>query len=287
MSFHQDIVAMTPFVPHAFADLVAMRAFPAGAIPEPVYQRLCEQYAALDDVEMSRIVYTNDGLHITGVIAAPKAQKPAGLIMYNRGGSGNFGLLAVHTLMRQFVPLVRAGYVVASSNYRGNDGGEGKDKFGGRDVDDVVKLHEIMRAHKLVDGKPCFVIGHSRGGMMTYLLMKRGLPMRAAIAIAAVSDLRGWNSIRPEIVENVYKRYIPGFEANEEALLAERSAICWPLLLLHGTNDDRVPHDQSEKLAAKLTSPYELVLFPGGNHTLTRDWPEVLRHSEDWMKLHA
>lgn len=288
------MITSTPFTPHNFDELVAMRAFPEGAMPEPAYSRYCSEYTAIDDVEVSRITYPSpDGLSITGIVALPKNAQNADLVIYNRGGSGNYGILTVRSVMTQFIPLARAGYVVAGSNYRGNDGSEGKDEFGGRDVDDVIALHDLARKELPVNQKPCFTIGHSRGGLMTYLLMKHGLPMRAAIAIAAVSDLRGWNNARSQMVETVYKRFIPGFEANAEALLSDRSALCWPqaltspLLLLHGTKDDRVPHTQSEELAALLTNPHELVLFEGGNHSLLRHWDEVLKRTLDWMARYA
>lgn len=298
MSFHPRIVALTPFTPHAYENLMAMRALPVGAIPENVYAKMIREFNAVDDVNIERITYMHEGLKITGVVASPKAAaaKNTDIIIYNRGGSGNYGLLALHTILRQFIPLARAGYVVSGSNYRGNDGGDGKDEFGGRDVDDVVTLHDITRAHPLVNDKPCFVIGHSRGGMMTYLLMKRGFPMRAAIAIAAVSDLFGSETFRQELRENVHKRYIPDFETNENEALQSRSAIYWPeklnapLLLLHGTKDEAVPYEQSVALAAKLQAlhaTHELVTYENGNHSLVRHWSEVSAQILDWLRRYA
>ena len=284
------------FTPHDYAALAAMRAFPEGAMPELAYQKICKDYRAVEDVAVSRITYASDGLNITGLMAEPvPAHPPKGLVIYNRGGSGNYGILTAHTVMRQFVPLARAGYLVVGSNYRGNDGSDGHDEFGGRDVDDVRALYDIAKTHPLAGDKPPFIIGHSRGGMMTYVLLKRGLKARAAVAIAAVSDLRGWNKARGEMRERVYKRFIPNFEANEEALLEERSALCWskkisaPLLLLHGTKDDRVPHSQSEQLSELLAAhdkPHKLVLYEGGNHALTRHWDAVMKEMIGWLKKH-
>ncbi len=294
MSFHPDITHLEPFVPHNFDALTAMRAFPEGAMPEVAYQKICKNYAEVTDVSVQRITYTSDGLSITGIMAEPSST-PKGIVIYNRGGSGNYGILTVHAVMRQFVPLARAGYLVVGSNYRGNDGGEGKDEFGGRDVGDIIALYNIAKAHPLADNKPPFIIGHSRGGMMTYLLLKRGLQARAAITIAAVADLRGWNQAHSEMRERVYKRFIPDFELHEETSLNERSALCWPekisapLLLLHGTGDDRVPHMQSEQLTAKLKQlgkPHALVLYEGGNHALTRHWEAVMQETLNWLLKH-
>jgi dipeptidyl aminopeptidase/acylaminoacyl peptidase len=301
VSFHPDITNLTRFSPHAYSELVALNALPEGAVPEPVYEKMKSEYTGVTDVDVFKIHYRYDGLTITGIIAAPQHSAENitpkhDLVLYNRGGSGNYGLLTLHTVMRQFIPLARAGYVVAGSNYRGNDGGDGKDEFGGRDVDDVFALHDIMRAHPLVNDAPCFTIGHSRGGMMTYLLMKYGLKMRAAVVLAGASDLMSTTDFREEMRERVYMRYIPDFEHRSTDALRERSAVCWPeqltapLLLMHGTNDNAVPHTQSEALATKLATlnkPHELVLFEQGNHALVRHWSEVQTRTHEWLKRYA
>jgi len=270
MSFHSDIVSLEPFRPHALDDLTQMRAFPEGAMPEPAYKKLCEQYAAVEDVKIERIIYKNDWLNITGLIATPSV--PAkGVVVYNRGGSGNYGILTVHAVMRQFVLLARAGYLVVGSNYRGNDGSEGKDEFGGGDVDDAVKLHSIARAHPLATGGD-YLIGHSRGGMMCFLMLKRGFKADAAVALAPVCDIRGWKI--------------------DESLHEDRSAVCWPerittpTLLLHGTRDEAIPHSQSEMLDSLLTVPHELHLYEGGNHALTRHWNDVMARQLAWLSAH-
>lgn len=294
MSFHPDIISRETFVPHSYEALEAVRAFRPEQLPEPAYEKMVNTYKQIDDVIVERITYMHDGLKITGITAVPNnaAANSCDLVIYNRGGSGNYGILTVHTVLRQFVPLVRAGYVVTGSNYRGNDGSDGRDEFGGHDVDDVIALHNMMQQHPAVNDKPCFLIGASRGGMMTYLLIKHKLPVRAAVTIAAVSNQLNWESFRPEMHENVYKRFIPDFEKNEKEALRKRSAICWPealnvpLLLLHGTSDSAVQHSQSEALAAVLKAlnyPHELVLYEGGNHALTRDWADVSKRILDWL----
>lgn len=282
-------VSRETFTPHDYQQLAAIRAFPEGAMPEAAYRKICSEYASVEDVSVERIIYSHDGLQITGLLAAPSSgMAPKGLVIYNRGGSGNYGILTVHAAMRQFVPLARAGYLVVGSNYRGNDGGDGQDEFGGRDVGDVMALYELVKE----EHRPPFIVGHSRGCMMNYLLLKKGLKARAVVSIAGVAELRNWNQFRSEMRERVYKRFIPDFEAHEAESLAERSAICWPdhisapLLLLHGTKDDRVQHEQSEMLAdalERLGKPYKLVHYEGGNHALTRHWDAVMNETLEWL----
>lgn len=279
------------FIPHSIDYLESIRAFPEGAIPAVVYEKHRQQYEAVSDIRVERVTYDNDGLSITGLIATPDAT-PKGVVVYNRGGSANFGILTLHAVMRQFIPLARAGYLVLGSNYRGNDGGEGKDEFGGRDVDDSIRLYELAAPKD----RPAFIIGHSRGCMETYLMLKKGFHANAAVCIAGVADTRGWNDFRSEMRERVYKRLIPDFEAREQEALEERSVLCWPeeiscpILLLHGTSDDRVQHQQSEKLAAefaRLGKPHELVLYDGGNHALTRHWDDVMKRTLNWLEYYG
>lgn len=279
------------FIPHDIAYLETIRAFPEGAIPHPVYEKHRQQYEESTDVTVERVTYEHDGLSITGLIATPQ-EPPKAVVVYNRGGSGNFGILTLHTVIRQFLPLARAGYLVIGSNYRGNDGGEGRDEFGGRDVDDAIALYDQAAPPAL----HAYLIGHSRGCMESYLMLKKGFPARAMVGIAGVADALEWNNQRSQMRESVYKRLIPDFEAREHEALTERSAVYWPekiscpLLLLHGTADDRVHHRQSEALAEKLEAlgkPHKLVLYEGGNHALTRHWDDVMRRSIDWMESHA
>jgi dipeptidyl aminopeptidase/acylaminoacyl peptidase len=294
MSFHPDIVSIAPFVPHDLAYLDRMRSFPEGAVPQMAYDKLIKQYNAASDIKIERIKYLSDNLNITGLIAAPVG-RCKGVVIYNRGGSGNYGMLTLHAIMRHFIPLARAGYFVIGSNYRGNDGGDGQDEFGGRDVDDVFKLHEIARAHPAASHPDNFLIGHSRGGMTSFLMLRRGFKARAAIGIAPVCDVREWNTPGNRMREIVYKRFIPGFLDDDEAALSARSVLDWPeavtcpLLLLHGTKDEAVPHSQSLALSMLLEKPeqHELVLYQGGNHALVRHWDDVTAKSLGWLEAYA
>jgi dipeptidyl aminopeptidase/acylaminoacyl peptidase len=292
MNWESRLIASEPFAPEPFAALG--NAFPEGAVPEAAYQGWCKDYAAIADVDVRRIAYESDGLKITGLAAFPKnlAQGAHPLTLYNRGGSREFGRLTVRAALYNLVPLARMGHIALASNYRGSAGGEGVDTFGGADVRDVLGLLAIGQEHPGWDGRSRYMIGHSRGGMMTYLAIKAGAPLNAAIAIAALADLEQSARERPGM-EDFFRRIIP--KDSPEAR-AERSAIRWPealsvpLLLLHGDADERVSVSQSQALAQALTRigmPHRLVLYPRGNHALTRHWSEAQREMGEWIAAHA
>lgn len=285
------------FTPHTYEDLRAARAFPDDSIPEAAYNRMCADYSAMADIDVRRIIYASDGLKVTGIMALPQGDTPSPLVVYNRGGNREFGKLTVYAVMRQMVPLARAGYIVLASNYRGNDGGEGTEEFGGADVNDVLNLLVLGRANPRWDGVNSYLLGHSRGGMMNYLAIKRGANVNAAVSIAAPSDLFASGRERAEIENHVHRELI--LTPQEQARAAEyekRSAVFWPekiagtpILLQHGDNDIRVDITHSLRLAEALRAigaKHKLVVYPGGNHALIRDWNTVLQETLDWFQAH-
>ena len=286
------ILSAERFIPHTLQHLIDAHVF-ANALPEAFYTKITADYDALTDVTVQRIVYESDGLKVTGLMALPTNITPGKhpLLIYNRGGNREFGKLTVLSAMRSMVPFAQAGYIVFASNYRGNDGGEGREEFGGSDVNDVMNLIAIGHENPAWDGKNTHMIGHSRGGMMTALAMKRGVKLNSAILIAALTNAHVLLE-DPLMVKYVLEPLVPDYAGNPAAL-TDRSAVDWPqalnapILLLHGDKDERVNVENSQALqtaltAAKKTS--ELVIYPGGNHALIRHWNEVLAACLAWMK---
>jgi dipeptidyl aminopeptidase/acylaminoacyl peptidase len=291
----EGIMANAPFVPHSYAHLQEAKVFKPGALPEPAYRKICEEYAALTDVTVSRILYDSDGLAVSGLFAQPQEVVTAGhpLLIYNRGGNKEFGKLTVLSVIRSMAPFARKGYLVFASNYRGNDGGEGEEEFGGSDVNDVMNLLEIARQHEGFDGKNAYMLGHSRGGMMTYMALRRSAKVNAAISLAGMADIWQSGKDRPEMEEKVYRHLIRSQGASREMDYKNRSALCWPeeiyvpLLLLHGSADEAVGVGHSERLAAALAAAgrtAELHIYPNGNHALVRYWEDVLARCLAWME---
>lgn len=285
------LLSARPFVPHSLAHLTEARVFPS-PLPALAYDKLCEEYAALRDVEVWDITYESDGLAVTGLMALPKDREgPHPVLVYNRGGSREYGKLTLLNVLRSMVPFAQDGMLVFASNYRGNAGGEGVEEFGGAEVRDVLRLLAIARAHPDGDGRNAFMIGHSRGGMMTALAMKAGAELNAAISIAGIGDAR--RLLHSEaLCRQVLLPLVPGFAEAPQAALEARSPVLWPeaitapLLLLHGDNDRDVDVADSRALHQAITAVggiSGLVVYPGGGHALLRHWPDVLTRCRDWL----
>ena len=62
-----------------------------------------------------------------------------------------------------FYGFASQGFVVLASQYRGNDGGEGRDEVGGADVADVMALMQVALRLPYTDAANVFLYGLSRG----------------------------------------------------------------------------------------------------------------------------
>lgn len=237
-------------------------------------------------VKVYRITYLSDGLKVNGFLAEPaKAGRYPGII-YNRGGNREFGKIGPGQLLHYMVNIARWGYVVVASQYRGNDGGEGQEEFGGADVNDVLNLLPVLDQVPLADTARIGMFGGSRGGLMTYLALTRTDRIKAAVVLAGMTDAVRSIAERPEMGTKVYAEVMPGYESNPDSVLITRSPVQWaerlcpatPILLLHGTADWRVSPRDAMDMADRLYTlkrPFRMLLFEGGDHSLTEFRKEV------------
>ena len=177
-------------------------------------------------------------------------------------------------------PLAAEGYVVVATNYRGNSGGEGKEQFGGEDVNDVRNLIKSLKEFEKANTEKVGLLGISRGGMMNYLTLKSepGLNIKAIVTIGGITDMNETIKYHPQI-EDVAIELIPDFNQNREAELKKRSAVYWtdelpkniPMLILHSKEDQHVSYSQIPSFADSLLAygvPHKLVSFEDDNHGL-------------------
>ncbi|WP_368649942.1 alpha/beta hydrolase family protein [Brucella intermedia] len=247
----------------------------------------------LEQVRIRRITYASDGLPVAGYLMEPLAPGKHPAIIYNRGGYGEFGALAPDVGLLQLADLAAEGYVVVASQYRGTAGAPGHDEFGGADVADVLNLIPLLDAMDNVDASRIGMMGHSRGGMMTYLALARTTRIKAAVILAGPADLAGSLDERPEMAR-VYETAIDARGAQLVNALRKRSAVNWvdklpkdvPLLLVHGTADWRVSPTESIRMASLLLEyrvPFRLMLLEGDDHGLTGHPIELRVQTRQWF----
>ena len=257
--------------------------------------RFKEKYSYLNKVIIEEITYESDGNIVKGYLAYPKVIGKYPGIIYNRGGNLDFGSLNIYKATFILAKVASWGYVVVGSQYRGNMGGTGgRDEFGGAEVNDVLNLVPLLANMQQADTSKLGLYGWSRGGMMTYLTLKKSKRFKAAVVGGGLSDLRMTMNTRTDTFETVYDDLIPDYRKHKEKSLDERSAIIFvdeickttPILMLHGTSDWRVVPQMSLNLSAafiKAKVPHRLVLFEGGDHGLNEFNDEVDSMAKQWF----
>lgn len=246
---------------------------------------------AAENVSCCRFEYASDGNAISGFAAFPKnISEKIPVIIYNRGGSFDFGLVDDQFLFTFLSRLASWGYFVIGTQYPGNSCSEGIEEFGGEsDVRSVLKLKEIIDQLSFVNKERIGMFGHSRGGMMTYLCLKRVGWIKTALTVGGLTNLESTVAFRPEM-DHVYKKAFNSTAAGK----ASRSVVNWvdeldkssSLCMLHGGADTRVLPKGSIDLAQKLDEigyNYSLHVLQGGSHYLMnrRDIAEAIM--KDWF----
>ncbi len=253
---------------------------------------------AIDNSTVEKITYSSDGLKVKGYVAYPNTielNEKLPCVIWCRGGIGNSGAIDSFNAKGIFGQLASWGYVVFSSQYRGNEGGEGKDEFGGDDVNDVLNLIDLADTFDFADSTIWGIEGWSRGGMMTYLSLTKSNIFKAAVVIGGIANLR-CNSDESKFMRKLYEVTMgehgsEGFNekcqsrsiVNSVEQLNEKT----PMLIIHGTADNRVlPHDSLDLSyeLLRLQREFRLVMLENGDHFLKKHRQTVDSLRKDWFE---
>lgn len=227
-------------------------------------------------IDVYTFIYNSDGINVAGFLAVPKKYDyKLPVIIFNRGGTGDFGLVTHGLLLTRIAKLAKQGYLVIGSQYPGNMLSEGHDERGGvSDIKSVLNLHLIIINLPFADSNNIGMYGESRGGMMTYICMARVNWIKTVLIVGGQTNLDRSAIDRPEMNE-VYKKHFKNNQQNRD----KRSVVKWvdklnkstSLCLIHGSSDKRVNVLESLELAEKLSEinyPYSLHILNGGDHML-------------------
>jgi acetyl esterase/lipase len=120
-------------------------------------------------------------------------------------------------------------------------------------LQDVVLAVEFARtlAPRLV------LVGHSAGGHLA--LLAAGRTRLPVVAVAAVCDPPTWDN--PAVAA-----FFDGLPPPREGSPLAQSPLGVPQILVHGTRDETVPFEQSQRLAAAAREEAELVALEGVDH---------------------
>lgn len=263
---------------------------------EKLYSKAEYEHAINDrKFEMERLTYSSDGLELVAYLYQPTQAKNNKFptIIFNRGGyiRGDIG----YELAPLFHRLASEGFVVIAPLYRASNGTKGKDEVGGSDVNDLMNILPLARSLEFVDTNNLFMYGESRGGMMTFQALRNGFPVNAAATFGAFTDFQMLINNQPKLYEPLIKAIWSDFETRKEVIIKQRSAVFWadkinvPVLLMHGGADNSVDPMQTLNLAQllqKLNKSYELVIYNGDNHILSKNQKDRDARAIAWFKKH-
>jgi len=219
------------------------------ALPDELSEK-CESY---------KFSYLSDDVRVKAYISIPleciESETPYQCIIYNRGGNHNIGWLGDEDTAKICSATNR---IVVASQYRGADGSEGTDEFGGKDLQDVISLIDLCENEfYFADITNLCMIGVSRGGMMSYLAAHKDERVKGVVAVAAVTDLADAYNAR-EDMRDILRETIGGSPEELPEEYAKRSAINFaeeldvPVFIIHDKGDGMVPVSQARAMNEKL-----------------------------------
>jgi dipeptidyl aminopeptidase/acylaminoacyl peptidase len=255
---------------------------------------LKKEFQFLDSLNFRSINYKSfDNLKLRGFLIEPKKKGVYPVLIYNRGGNGNFGAVNSVFLTEFLSKIANEGYIVIGSQLRGTSVSEGVDEFGGKDVNDVLSLFDIIDQLPNADKNRIGVFGWSRGVMTNFLMLKKTNRIKTNIAIAGQADLIGTK--RPEMF-GVYRERIPGYAKDTVAALKTRSSLLAidsiqnkkvSHFIIQGNKDVKVDISNAFAFYSKLNSKEyttRLLVYENEGHDLEVVNDNLLDQIADWLK---
>lgn len=263
-----------------------------------------EQAHTQKEFDFVRLFYNSDGYEVEAFICEPAADKKRKypVIIYNRGGTGNYGKIS-ESDFPDFYWLAKRGFIVIASNYRFTGENGPRDQLGGDEIADVINLHRLLPSIQQVDTANIFMMGISRGGLMTYKTISQ-VHVNAAAVIGGVSNyftlaakrpefLDGWNDLSASENYRGLRNILPQFETNKERYLTERSPVKWadrincPVLILHSRQDGFVTCDHAFEMALALAASgkrYQLKIYDEKSHSLPYQYFDSFEEIIYWFQ---
>ncbi|MDR2711022.1 MAG: alpha/beta hydrolase [Burkholderiales bacterium] len=205
---------------------------------------------------------SRDGTQLSGwflpAVGVTNPRHAKGTVIHVHGNAAN---VSAHWQLSGW--LTSRGYNVFIFDYRGFGQSKGSPEPKGV-FEDTQSAFDYIRTCADVDPEKLVVFAQSLGGNNAIAAIGfDGSGNRAGIrAIAVESTFYSYSAIANDKLSSAGLLVNDDYSASR--YIAQLSPI--PLLLIHGTSDQLVPYQHSERLFALAKEPKQLVLVPDGGH---------------------
>jgi alpha/beta superfamily hydrolase len=187
--------------------------------------------------------------------------------------------------------LAKAGISALRFSFSGNGASEGKftDSTISKEVEDLGSVIDALKGNEI-----CYV-GHSMGGAVGVIRTSRDQRIQRLISLAGMTHTkafaeREFGTVQPgagfmwdDTNCPLSKTYMEDMAAIGTVLnLAPQIKVPW--LLVHGTEDDVVPMQDSLDIFARANEPKELYQLKGANHVFQGEYAgQMAQKVQSWL----
>jgi dipeptidyl-peptidase-4 len=242
-------------------------------------------------------VQVRDGLTLDGFIMYPPDFDPSNkypIINYVYGEVAGQTVLDAWSGLRHMWHLLMSqkGYIIASVDNRGTPSLRGRDfrkaMYGGIGIlssrDQADSQMALLERWAFIDGEKIGIWGHSGGGSMTLNMLFRYPDLyKVGVSRAPVPDQRLYDAIYQERYSGLLDDYASGYE--EGSPITHAKNLQGKLLLVHGTGDDNVHYQGTERLIDEFVrhnKKFDFLSYPNRAHGI-REREGTLLHLHSTM----
>lgn len=222
----------------------------------------------------------------------PKHQRTAETLpgfIYCRGGIGKVGMVNLDWVAE----FASYGYAVFAPSYRGNEGGQGKDEFGGADREDVHCALRLLQTFPFINPAKISAMGFSRGAVNAALTAADVPGIHRLVLWGGVSDLKATYDERVDL-RRMLRRVLGGtprkvpqeYMRRSPIVLAEQ--IPCPVLIMHGTADRQVAFSHGLTMFQQLIDLGKPVTFhrfeEGDHHLPSHEHSQAVQEMFAWLE---
>lgn len=245
---------------------------------------------------MTEVTIDSEGLPLAGHLVMPSAgggRRPPGLVLCHGFPSGPGGAATSGKTYPSFAEHLSAetGWAVLTFNFRGAGRSAGNFSLRGW-LADLAAAIDHLQAEE-VSG--IWLAGSSTGGALAIVQAAEDERVRGVAALAAPATFDVWAAHPRRFLDQARqigvipnRAFPPDVDAWGRELAEVRALDVVdqvpprPLLLVHGTDDDRVPSQDARTLATAAGPSAELRLVYGAGHRLRHD-PRAVAFVIGWM----